>query len=69
MAVKLVMIDSRVALRLTNSAGVAVLPDDVSWLDPLIGAADRSLNAPKRGGRNRVMTRAEMAEGFNANFT
>jgi len=58
-----VMIESGVSLRLTISAGLAVLPEDVSWLELLIGAADRSLYAAKRGGRNRVMTHAELAGG------
>ena len=58
-----VMIESGVSLRLTVSAGLAVLPEDVSWLELLIGAADRSLYAAKRGGRNRVMTHAELAGG------
>jgi diguanylate cyclase (GGDEF)-like protein len=59
-----VVIESGASLRLTISAGVAVLPDDVSWLELLIGAADRSLFAAKRGGRNRVMTHAELAGGL-----
>lgn len=59
-----VMIESGVSLRLTISAGLAVLPEDVSWLELLIGAADRSLYAAKRGGRNRVMTHAELAGGL-----
>jgi len=58
-----VIIESGVSLRLTISAGLAVLPEDVSWLELLIGAADRSLYAAKRGGRNRVMTHAELAGG------
>jgi len=59
-----VVIESGASLRLTISAGVAVLPEDVSWLELLIGAADRSLFAAKRGGRNRVMTHAELAGGL-----
>ena len=58
-----VIIESGVSLRLTISAGLAVLPEDVSWLELLIGAADRSLYAANRGGRNRVMTHAELAGG------
>ncbi len=58
-----VMIEGGVSLKLTISAGVAVLPDDVSRIELLIGAADRSLYAAKRGGRNRVMTHAELARG------
>lgn len=58
-----VMIESGVSLKLTVSAGLAVLPEDVSWQELLIGAADRSLYAAKRGGRNRVMTHAELAGG------
>jgi GGDEF domain-containing protein len=57
------MIERGVALRLTISAGVAVLPEDGSWLERLSVAADRSLHAAKGGGRNRVMTRAELAGG------
>lgn len=63
------MIESGVALRLTISGGVAVLPEDGSWLGRLSVAADRSLDAVKGGGRNRVMTRAEMAEVFKKQRT
>ena len=69
MAANPVTIESGVALRLTISAGVAVLPEDGSWLERLSVAADRSLDAAKGGGRNRVMTRAELAEGFKKQRT
>lgn len=58
-----VVIEGGPTLNLTISAGVAVLPNDVSRIDLLVGAADRSLYAAKRGGRNRVMMHAELAKG------
>ena len=66
MAANPVTIESGVALRLTISAGVAVLPEDGSWLERLSVAADRSLDAAKRGGRNRVMTRAKCLKGLRS---
>jgi len=58
-----VVIQGGPTLSLTISAGVAVLPNDVSRIDLLVGAADRSLYAAKRGGRNRVVLHAELAKG------
>lgn len=58
-----VVLEGGPTLKLTISAGVAVLPNDVSRIDLLVGAADRSLYAAKRGGRNRVVTHAELAKG------
>jgi diguanylate cyclase (GGDEF)-like protein len=58
-----VVIQGGPTLSLTISAGVAVLPNDVSRIDLLVGAADRSLYVAKRGGRNRVVLHAELAKG------
>jgi diguanylate cyclase (GGDEF)-like protein len=57
-----VVIEGGASLMVTISAGVAVLPDDVSRIDVLLGAADRALYAAKRGGRNRVVMYAELAK-------
>jgi len=57
-----VMIEGGGPLMVTISAGVAVLPDDVSRTDLFLGAADRSLYAAKRGGRNRVVMYADLAK-------
>ena len=61
------MIERGVALRLTISAGVAVLPADESWLERLSVAAACSRHAATGGGRNRVMTRAKCPKGLRSN--
>ena len=55
-----VVLDSGLKLNLTVSAGLAVLPGDVSRLEMLLGAADRSLYAAKKAGRNRVVSYVDL---------
>jgi len=47
-------------LALTISAGLAVLPTDVSRIDLMVSAADRALYAAKHGGRNQVVGHHEL---------
>jgi diguanylate cyclase (GGDEF)-like protein len=47
------------ALRVTASAGVAVVPDDASTPTALVAAADQALYAAKTAGRDRVVVAAE----------
>lgn len=42
-------------LRITVSAGVAVLPTDAATVEELVAAADKALYAAKAAGRNRAM--------------
>ncbi len=49
------------ALQVTASAGVAVLPDDARNELPLVAAADKALYASKQRGRNRVTAFNELA--------
>ncbi|MEI7743203.1 MAG: diguanylate cyclase [Chloroflexota bacterium] len=51
-----------VVARITVSAGVAVAPDDGTDRMSLLAAADRALYAAKNGGRNRVVSAAEIPE-------
>jgi diguanylate cyclase (GGDEF)-like protein len=49
-----VAIDGAPALKVTVSAGVAVLPQDARGGAELVAAADKALYAAKNGGRDRV---------------
>lgn len=49
-----IMATDTVALNVTVSAGVAVLPDDARTEAALVAAADRALYAAKQRGRNRA---------------
>ncbi len=49
-----VLATDTVALNVTVSAGVAVLPDDARTEAALVAAADRALYAAKKRGRNRA---------------
>ena len=50
--------------RVTFSAGVATLDHDAMDLQRWLEAADATLYAAKRAGRNRVITNAERLEAF-----
>lgn len=54
-AQKPVQVSDRVALNVTVSAGVAVLPDDADSGFALLNAADKALYAAKARGRNRAV--------------
>ena len=53
-----VLVDDRIALNVTVSAGVAALPEDGKLGTDLVAAADKALYAAKARGRNRAV-------GFN----
>jgi diguanylate cyclase (GGDEF)-like protein len=53
-----VLVDDRIALNVTVSAGVAALPDDGKRGADLVTAADKALYTAKARGRNRAV-------GFN----
>ncbi len=59
-----IVIEGGPTLKLTVSAGLATLPQDVSRIELLVGAADRSLYAAKKAGRNRVVTHQELAKNL-----
>jgi len=59
-----IVIEGGPTLELTVSAGLATLPQDVSRIELLVGAADRSLYAAKKAGRNRVVTHQELAKNL-----
>ena len=51
-----------IAVNITVSSGVALLPQDAATEPGLIGAADKALYAAKQGGRNRVVVFGEMGK-------
>jgi diguanylate cyclase (GGDEF)-like protein len=55
-----VLVSDTIALNLTASAGVAVLPDDGISGAALVAAADKALYAAKARGRNRAVSFAEL---------
>lgn len=55
----LVVHDPGIVLRVTVSAGVAVLADGHADFNALVESADRALYQAKRGGRNRSCTASE----------
>jgi len=59
-----IVVEGGPTLNLTVSAGLAVLPHDVSRIELLVGAADRSLYAAKKAGRNRLFTYQELAKNI-----
>jgi len=63
-AAQSIVVEGGPTLKLTVSAGLATLPQDVSRIELLVGAADRSLYAAKKAGRNRVFTHHELAKNL-----
>ena len=55
-----IMATDTVALNVTVSAGVALLPADARSGAELVAAADKALYTAKQGGRNRAVVFAEM---------
>jgi len=55
-----ILVGSNIALNVTVSAGVAVLPDDAESGPALLNAADKALYAAKARGRNRAVAFNEL---------
>lgn len=58
-----ILVGSNVALNVTVSAGVAVLPDDAQSGPALLNAADKALYAAKARGRNCAVAFNELQRG------